>query len=100
MLIPKPAIEKALEKTTEFAPIIGPAVKYTKKAIAVTKFSDPVKATTRSVGYLVSACSGPVIKYPALCSLWLGTGALGFAAENPTLIGASLEFAQLILEEI
>lgn len=100
MLIPKPFVEKCLEKGGEFVPILGPAVKYTRKAITVAKIADPVTASTRSVGYLVSACTGPVIKYPVLCLLWATTGAAGLASGNPALVGASLEFATMILEEL
>lgn len=100
MLIPEPFVDKVVEKGGEYVPIVGPAFKYGRKAIKVTKMSNPVTATTRSVGYLVSACTGPVVKYPALCTLWLTTGAIGITTGNPGFIAASLEFASMILEEL
>ena len=100
MLIPRPVVEKVVNKGGEFIPILGPAVKYGRKAIEVTKLSDPVTASTRAVGYLVTACSGPVIKYPALCLLWAGTGTIGIVSGSPIFIGSSLEFAAMILEEL
>ena len=30
MLIPKPFIDKAIDKGTEFVPVVGPCLKYTK----------------------------------------------------------------------
>ena len=100
MLIPQPFVDKCLEKGGEFVPILGPAVKYTRKTTTVSKMADPVRASTRSVGYVVSACSGPVVKYPALWALWAATGAVGIVSGNPAFIGASLEFATMILEEL
>ena len=100
MLMPKPIVDKCLEKGGEFVSILGPVFKYTRKAIQVSKIADPVTASTRSVGYLVTACSGPIIKYPALCALLATTGAADLASGNPALIGASLEFAAMILEEL
>ena len=46
MLIPKPVVDKCLEKGGEFVPILGPAFKYTRKAIQVSKIADPVTALT------------------------------------------------------
>ena len=59
--IPHSLVDKAVSVGTEYVPIVGPAYKYSRKAIKITKIANPVKASTRAVGYLVSACSGPVI---------------------------------------
>lgn len=90
--IPQPLVEKALSKATEYVPIAGPAFKYGRKAMEVTKIANPVKASTRAVGYLVAACTGEVLKYPVYCSLWASFGLLGVATGNPVLIGAANRF--------
>ena len=53
MLIPEPFTKKIVEKGTEFIPVVGPMLKYSKKAMQITKLSDPVKATTHEVGYFI-----------------------------------------------
>lgn len=60
--IPHSLLNKVVEAASEYVPIVGPAVKYSRKAVMVTKIAKPVQASTRAVGYLVSACSGPIIK--------------------------------------
>ena len=88
MLIPKPFIDKAIDKGTEFVPVVGSCLKYTKKAVEVTKLTDLVSASTRAIGYLVEACTDPVFKYPALGILWATTGAVGLSTGSPALIGS------------
>jgi hypothetical protein len=97
--LPRSLVDKTMSVATEYVPIVGPAFKYSRKAMKVTKMTDPVKASTRAVGYLVSACTGPIIKYPALCAMWAASGAVGITTGNPVLIAVSLEFAEMILEE-
>lgn len=41
-----PVVNKIIEKSVEIVPVIGPGLKYVKTAEKVTKFSNPVKATT------------------------------------------------------
>jgi hypothetical protein len=100
MLLPKPFVEKVVNKGAEFVPFVGPAYKYTRKAVKVTKLTNPVSPTSRAVGIIVIACTGPVIKYPALCALWGATAIVGGATANPALLGASLEFSEMLLEEL
>ena len=47
-------VDKVMEKTIEIVPVIGPGLKYMKTAKKVTKFSNPVKATTYTAGMLRS----------------------------------------------
>ena len=42
----QPVIKKVVDKSVEFVPVIGPGLKYVKTAKKVTKFTNPVKATT------------------------------------------------------
>ena len=37
-----PIVKKAVEKSVEFVPVIGPELKYVKTAKKVTKFANPV----------------------------------------------------------
>ena len=97
--LPQPLVDKTVSIATEYVPIVGPAFKYSRKAMKVTKIADPVKASTRAVGYLVSICTGPVLKYPALCAMWAASGMIEVTTGNPVLIGVSLEFAEMLLEE-
>ena len=100
MLIPKPFVDKIVSVGSEYVPIVGPVYKYSKKAMKVTKLTNPVSVSSRAVGLIVIICSGPVIKYPALRLLWASTTIVGGATANPALIGASLEFSEMLLEEI
>ena len=68
----KPVVEKVVNKSVEFVPLIGPGLKYVKTAQKVTKFSNPVKATTYNAG--------------------VATG-------NPALIAVGLEADNKILED-
>ena len=97
---PKPFIKKVASVGTEFVPIVGPMVKFTTKASKITKITNPVTAASRGVGLVVISCTGPIIKYPALCALWGTTAVVGGITVNPVLIGASLEFSEMILEEV
>ena len=67
-----PVVDKVIEKSVEVVPVIGPGLKYVKTAKKVTKFSNPVKATTTTAG-LVSG--------------------------NPALIAVGLEAGNEILED-
>lgn len=96
--VPQSLVDKVVSKGVEFVPVVGSMAKYGRKAMIVTKAADPVRASTRAVGYLVAACSGPIVKYPALCSLWAATATSGIVTGNPTLLAASFEFAEMILE--
>ena len=42
----RPVVDKVIDKSVEFVPVIGPGLRYIKTAQKVTKFSNPVKATT------------------------------------------------------
>jgi hypothetical protein len=95
----RPFENKVAEVGVSYVPVAGSAIKYTKKAMKVTTYSNPVTAITRATGYIVIICTGPVIKYPALCALWGGTTIIGWSTGNPALISASFEFADMILEE-
>lgn len=67
-----PVVDKVIGKSVEFVPVIGPGLKYIKTAKKVTKFANPVKATTYTAG--------------------LATG-------NPALIAVGLEAGNEILED-
>ena len=51
-----PVVDKVIEKSVEFVPVIGPGLKYVKTAKKVTKFANPVKATTYTAGMLLEIC--------------------------------------------
>ena len=53
-----PVVEKIVQKSVEFVPIIGPGLKYVKTAKKVTKFTNPVRATTYTAGMLLELCGG------------------------------------------
>lgn len=75
--IPNAIVEKVVSDGSEYVPVIGSAFKYSRKAMKITKMTDPVRASTRAVGCLVAACTGPVVKYPALCSMWAASALIG-----------------------
>jgi hypothetical protein len=60
-----PVVDKVIEKSVEFVPVIGPGLKYVKTAKKVTKFANPVKATTYTAGMLLEICGGKYAKYSA-----------------------------------
>ena len=64
-----PMVDKVIHKSSEFVPIIGPGLKYVKTAKKVTKFSNPVKATTYTAGMLLEICGGKYAKYSVLCTV-------------------------------
>ena len=96
-------VNKVLEKTVGFLPVVGPVIgpglKYTKTAQKVTKFTNPVRATTYTVGMLVDICGGKVAKYSVLCTVWVTTTTAGIATGNPALIAVGLEAGNEILED-
>lgn len=98
----RPVVEKVVTKSVEFVPLIGPGLKYVKTAQKVTKFSNPVKATTYTAGMLLEICGGKqkYAKYAALCAVWATTTAAGVATGNPALIAVELEAGSEILEDI
>jgi hypothetical protein len=95
----KPVVSKVLEKSVDFVPIIGPGVKYVKTAKKVTKFTNPVRATTYTAGMLLEICGGKTAKYSALCAVWATSFAAGVITGNPALIAVSLEAGNEILDD-
>ena len=94
-----PIVEKAIKKSVKFVPVIGPGLKYIKTAKKVTKFSNPVKATTYTAGILLELCGGKYAKYTALCIVWISSTTTGIASGNPALIAVGLEAGNEILED-
>lgn len=94
-----PVVNKIVEKSVEFVPMIGPGVKYIRTAEKVTKFSNPLKATTYTAGLLLEICGGKPAKYTAFCTVWLTSFTAGLATGNPALIAVALEAGNAILED-
>ena len=94
-----PVVDKVIEKSVEFVPVIGPGLKYVKTAKKVTKFTNPVKATTYTAGMLLEICGGKYAKYSALCAVWATTTCAGLVTGNPALIAVGLEAGHEILED-
>ena len=68
-ILPNSLVNAIGSKASEFIPFVGSTVKFSKKTVQLSKISNPVTATTRSMGALVILRAGLVIKYPALCAL-------------------------------
>ena len=94
-----PVVDKVVEKGVGFVPVIGPGLKYIKTAQKVTKFTNPVKATTYTAGMLLEICGGKPAKYSVLCGVWATTTATGIVSGNPALIAVGLEAGREILED-
>jgi len=94
-----PVVDKVVQKSVEFVPVIGPGLKYVKTAQKVTKFANPVKATTYTAGMLIEVCGGKYAKYTALCAVWATTTTVGIVTGNPALIAVGLEAGNEILED-
>ena len=94
-----PVVDKIVTKSVEFVPVIGPGLKYIKTAKKVTKFTNPVKATTYTAGMLLEICGGKYAKYSGLCAVWVTTTAVGVATGNPALLAVGLEAGNEILED-
>ena len=94
-----PVVDKVVEKSVEFVPVIGPGLKYVKTSKKVTKFSNPVKATTYTAGILLELCGGKYVKYSVLCGVWATTTTAGLVSGNPALITVGLEAGNEILED-
>ena len=94
-----PVVNKVVEKSVDFVPVIGPGLKYVKTAKKVTKFANPVKATTYTAGMLLEICGGKYAKYSALCAVWATTTTAGLVTGNPALIAVGLEAGNEILED-
>ena len=94
-----PVVEKVVNKSVEFVPVIGPGLKYIKTAKKVTKFTNPVKATTYTAGMLPEVCGGKYAKYSVLCTVWATTTTAGIVTGNPALIAVGLEAGNEILED-
>ena len=93
-----PVVNKVVEKSVDFVPVIGPGLKYVKTAKKVTKFANPVNATTYTSGMLLEICGGKYAKYSALCAVWITTTA-GVVTVNPALLAVGLEAGNEILED-
>ena len=52
MLIPKPVIEKVVDRGSEFVPILGPVVRYGRKAVQVTKFNAQTYCIVNFIEYI------------------------------------------------
>ena len=94
-----PVVDKIVTKSVEFVPVIGPGLKYIKTAKKVTKFTNPVKATTYTAGMLLEICGGKYAKYSALCAVWVTTTTAGVVTGNPALLAVGLEAGNEILED-
>ena len=94
-----PVVDRVIEKSVEFVPVIGPGLKYVKTAKKVTKFANTVKATTYTAGMLLEICGGKYAKYSALCAVWATTTTAGLVIGNPALIAVGLEAGNEILED-
>ena len=94
-----PVVDKVITKSVDFVPVIGPGLKYIKTAKKITKFSNPVRATTYTAGMLLEICGGKYTKYSALCAVWATTTALGVVTGNPALIAVGLEAGNEILDD-
>lgn len=87
-------------KASEFIPILGPTLTYTKKAKKITEMTDPVSATSRGVGMLFNYCFGKAGALTVECSLWLLFSVAGGMTCNPLLIAAGAECGNLVIDEI
>lgn len=94
-----PIVSKVIEKSAGFLPVIGPGLKYVKTAKKITKFSNPVKATTYTAGMLLELCGGKYAKYTVLCAVWGTATTVGIVSGNPALIAVGLEAGNEILED-
>ena len=94
-----PMVDKVVQKGVEFVPVIGPGLKYVKTAKKVTKFSNPLKATTYTASLLLEICGGKPAKYSVLCAVWATTTAAGVATGNPALVAVGIEAGNEILED-
>lgn len=92
-------VDKVIEKSVELVPVIGPGLKYVKTARKVTKFTNPVKATTYTAGMLLEICGGKYAKYSVLCAVWATTTTAGLVTANPALIAVGLEAGNEILQD-
>ena len=94
-----PVVDKVIDKSVEFVPVIGPGLKYIKTAKKVPKFSNPAKATTYTAGMLLEICGGKYAKYSVLCAVWATTTTTGLVSGNPALIAIGLEAGNEILDD-
>ena len=92
-------LRPVVEKSVSLIPIIGPGMKYAKTAQKVTKFSNPVKATTYTAGILLELCGGKYVKYSVLCAVWATSTAAGAVTGNLALLALGLEAGNEILED-
>lgn len=94
------SLVKIGSKTTEFLPIVGPTLEYTKKAKKLTQISDPVSATSRGIGTLFNYCFGKAGALSIECVLWSGLLAVGGVIANPVSIAAGAQFGNMVVDEI
>jgi len=94
-----PIVDKLVEKGSDFIPIIGPGLRYVRTAQNVTKFANPIRATTYTSGLLLEICGGKTAKYSVLCSVWATSTILGVATSNPALLAVGMEAGNEILED-
>lgn len=86
-----PVVDKVIEKSVEFVPVIGPGLKYIKTAKKVTKFSNPVKATLYTAGMLLEICGGKYVKNSVLCGVWMTSTTAGLVSVNSVLFALGVE---------
>ena len=91
---------KIESKAVKFIPVTGPALEYTKKAKKITEISDPVTASSRGIGVMFNYCFGKAGAMTTECILWLALSGIGGVTGNPVLIGAGVQFGNMVLDEL
>ena len=93
-------VVKLTTKAAEFLPVVGPYVEFTKKGTRLTKLTDPVSASSRSIGIMFNFCFGKTATVSIECALWLGLSVAGGLTGNPGLIATGAQFGNMVLDEI
>ena len=89
---------KVAEKSVEFIFVIGPGLRYIKTAKKVTKFINPVKATTYTARMSLKTCDGKQVKYTVLCSAWATSTTIDLVTGSSALVVVRLEAGNKIIK--
>jgi len=93
-------LEKIGSKASDFLPVVGPFLNYSKRARKVTNMANPVAATARGIATISDFCFGKTTTLSIECLLWLGFSVAGGLTANPFLIAAGADMGNLVLDEI
>jgi len=94
-----PVINKIVEASVDYTPVIATGLRYVKTSKRITKFSNPVRATTHTAASLLELFGGKYLKYITLCLVWSTSTLTGVLTANSKLLTLNIGCGNKILKD-